>query len=345
MQVSVIIVSYNSRSHLTRCLSSVCADLGPGGEVIVVDNGSSDGSAELVAAGFPQARLVRSTNTGYAGGNNLGASLAQGEYLVFLNPDTEVEPGALAALVAPLAEGRAGLTTACIVHMDAPEIVNTCGNAVHISGLTTCRGAGQPRSAHAEPVEVAAVSGAAFAIRRALFTALSGFDERFFMYVEDTDLSLRARLAGHACLYIPAAVVRHAYAPAFSPSKVYHLDRNRHFMLLKNFRRDSYLRLLPALLLAELLTWGFMLMRGPAYWPVKLRVYRWLWDELRSSVVRSHSSIPNSAAERELLRGLGSRLAFEGAAGPLLARLAGAFFQPAFALARLPLLAMVAKEA
>ena len=366
MRASVIVVSYNSRAHIEPCIESTLRELGPQDELIVVDNDSTDGSADLVAERFPRVRLIRGANTGYAGGNNRGAAVANGEFLVFLNPDTALQPGALAALLAPLfihpqtskvgrGKGRAagppqnpihtlvevrgteiGLTTACIVHMDRPEVINTCGNTMHYTGLTYCRGAGRPRSEYAASAEVAAVSGAAFAMRRALFAELGGFDEQFFMYVEDTDLSWRARLAGYRCLYVAEAVVAHDYQPSYSPVKAFYLDRNRHLMLLKNLGRATYLRMLPGLLLGEAVTGGFLLLKGPRYWGVKPRVYCWLWAH-RRAVRAAHQRAQSyrRATDRELVGRMTYQLDFGQLAGRTISRLAALAFHPAFWAARL----------
>ena len=191
MRASVIIVSYNSREDLKRCLPSLLPSLGAQDEVIVVDNASSDGSAGWLAQSYPQIHLVNSPdNLGFAGGNNLGAHYANGRYLAFLNPDTVVEPGWLEALIAALeSHPEAGLATSKILLLSDPERINTCGNDVHISGITLCRGMGLLRQSFSSQEEVSAASGAAFVIRKDVFEALDGFDERFFMYMEDTDLS------------------------------------------------------------------------------------------------------------------------------------------------------------
>jgi GT2 family glycosyltransferase len=362
MRASLIVVSYNSRADLEPCIESILRQLGSQDELIVVDNGSTDGSADLVAERFPQVRLIRGANTGYAGGNNRGAAVASGEFLVFLNPDTMLQPGALAALLSPLSahpqspavwpsttsdmpsdaqtlearHAEIGLTTARIVHMDQPELINTCGNTMHYTGLTYCRGAGRPRSEYTASVEVDAVSGAAFAMRRALFLELGGFDEQFFMYVEDSDLSWRARLAGYRCLYVAEAVVAHDYRPSYSPTKAFYLDRNRHLMLLKNLRRATYLRMLPGLLLGEVVTGGFLLLKGPRYWGVKPRVYCWLWAHrraVRAAHLRAQSY--RRAADRELVGRMAYRLDFGQLAGRTISRLAALAFHPAFWAARL----------
>lgn len=337
MRASIIVVTYNSAAYIMACLRSICADMGLNDELIVVDNGSTDGTAGLVRTHFPQARLLAGANLGFAGGNNLGAQIASGEFLVLLNPDTVTRAGAINALIAPLARhADVGLSTACVVHMRQPAIVNTCGNTMHYTGLTYCRGANQPACEYTAPAEVDAVSGAACAIRRAVFADLGGFDQRFFMYVEDTDLSLRARLAGLRCVYAPRALVEHDYRPSYTPAKAFYLDRNRHLMLLKNLRPATYARLLPGLLLGELVTWGFTLLKGPRFWGVKPRVYRALWAE-RAYIRAARAAGPaqRRRSDRAVLARMTWRLDFGQLAGRALARAAGMILHPAFWAARL----------
>lgn len=341
---SVIIVNYNGRQHLERCLPSVL-EAGPPAEVIVVDNASSDGSAECVVTTFPQARLIRNeANLGFGRGANVGAHEARGGCLVFLNPDTVVEAGWLEALVAALeAHPEAGLVTSRILLLGDPARINTCGNEVHVSGLTLCRGLGQERSALAQAHEVGAASGAAFAIRRELFQALGGFDESFFMYMEDTDLSWRARLAGYRCLCIPASNVRHDYTLQFGPQKVFYQERNRYLMSLKALRWRTWIVLLPALLLAEVVTWGFVLLRDRARWTNKLRAYAWIarhWHAIMDS--RRRTQALRQVRDRDLLALSSYRLDF-GQSGPgWAARLASGVFDPLFWLLRRLALAVMA---
>jgi hypothetical protein len=337
MRASVIVVTHNSFAYLRPCLKSICKELGPQDELIVVDNGSTDGSVDVVRTEFPWARLIRAGNIGYSGGNNLGAAQARGEYLMFLNPDTVLQASALDALLTPLERAsNVALTTPCIVYLSPPDVVNTCGTTIHYTGLAYCRGANRPRTDYETSSEVDAVSGAAFAIRRAVFEELGGFDDRFFMYVEDTDLSLRARLAGYRCLYVAEAVVRHDYQLSYSPGKAFYLDRNRHLMLLKNLSRTTYLRLLPGLLISELVTWGFLLLKGPRYWGVKLHVYRWFWKH-RSLLGEAHRTAraQRRRVDREIVGQMTYRLEFDQLAGRLLARIAEIVFHPAFWVARL----------
>lgn len=337
VRASLIIVTYNSRSQIEACLRTALASLGPQDELIVVDNASSDGTPELAAEAFPQVTLLRSgQNLGFSAGNNLGARHAQGEYLAFLNPDTTVEPGWLEALLEALqADPQAGVATSRILLMDDPERVNTCGNEVHISGLTLCRGLGRPRREYDTSAEVAAASGAAFAMRGELFELLGGFDEAYFLYMEDTDLSLRARLAGWHILYAPQSIVYHDYRLTFGPHKTYYQERNRYWMLLKLLRWRTLLALLPALLLAEAVTWGFVLLRERRNLGNKLRAYAYIvknWPALQAS--RRQAQALRRVSDRQLLSLSVYRLGYEQTGSGLLPRLAHWAFDPFFWLAR-----------
>ena len=283
-RASIIVVNFNGRQHLERCLRSVLPTISSGDEILVVDNGSTDGSADWVQREFPSVRVVPSPiNGGFGYGCNLGARHAQGGYLVFLNPDTAVEKGWLEPLLAALDDRQVALATSLILLMDDPERVNTAGNNVHFTGLALCRGAGAPLRALTEPADVAAVSGAAFAVRRSVWEMLGGLDESFFVYVEDTDLSWRARLAGYVCRWVSESVVYHRYALRFGEGKIFYQERNRYQMLLKTLRWPTLLSLLPALLLTEGVTWGYVLLYQPRRWAEKLRAYLWVirhWREL-----------------------------------------------------------------
>lgn len=337
VRASIVIVNYNGGAGLIRCLDSVVGSLPADAEVILVDNASSDGSAEEAAVRFRCPTLLRSpTNRGFGAASNLGAARARGRYLVFLNPDTLVEPGWLEELVATV-EDHPGfrLVTAQIVQVHRPDRVSACGNAVHISGLTLSRGKGAPREEFRQVEEVDAVSGAAFAIRRDLFDALGGFDEDFFLYVEDTDLSWRARLLGARCLYEPKSVVFHDYAFRLTPLKIFHQERNRYLMLLKCLRWPTLLALIPAVLLAELVAWGFVMLRDRRNAGKKIRAYGWVISNWKS-IIRKRRAVQASrrASDRSLLRTTGHRLDFGQVASPRLARAAQLVFDPLFLLCR-----------
>jgi GT2 family glycosyltransferase len=335
LRVSVILVSYNSWSYLQTCLASLKGSLTENDEAIVVDNGSCDDTVALIRQNFPWVRTIgASENTGFGGGNNRGAQVARGNYLAFLNPDTAVEPGWLEALVKTLeTNSTIGLATSKILLLRDPQHINTCGNRLHISGLTLCRGLGQTRSAFNDPEEVAAVSGAAFLIRRDLYEMLHGFDELFFMYMEDTDLSWRARLLGYHSVYAADSIVYHDYTLRFSADKTFYQERNRYLLLFKSLRWRTLIMLLPALLLAEIITWGFVLLQDRKHLGNKVRAYVWIGRHW--SVIRAQHQLVQATrqmSDQVLIRALNYQLDFEQTTSSGMAHLAHWVFDPIFGL-------------
>lgn len=318
-KVLIVVVTFNHIHDLHRCLVSLLTQDYSHLEIVVIDNESTDGSAEYVSKHFPEVHLIRSgQNLGYASANNLGFARASGDYIVAVNPDTEVQPGWLRALIIALQKDpAAGLATSKIMLMDQPDRINTCGNDITMTSLTFCRGLGKPACWHTQSEVVPAVSGAAFAIRRRTLEEIGGFDEDFFLYYEDTDLSLRAQLAGYTCLYVPESVVLHKYIFKFSPSKCFYQERNRYYTLLKIFRWRTLLVMLPLLLLAEILVWGYIATRGPAHARAKLASYRWLltnWRRILSA--RRRTQALRRVDDRVILRRFGTGLPLAYTASP-----------------------------
>jgi len=292
--LSVVLVSFRSRSDLERCLPSLDRQGDRGAEVIVVDNAPGDGTGAWLAAHHPSVRVIENArNSGYAGGNNLGLAHATGELTLILNPDTELHDGALAALTEVARDHPDALVTAKLLRPDGR--VNACGNVMHATGITVCRGLGEAADAYRGVHPVPLVSGAAFIARTALLRSLGGFDERYFMYLEDADLSLRARARGHPVLCAADAAVTHHYDLRMNASKLHYLERNRWLTLLKNYERATLWRLAPALALTELATWAFAFGRGPRYLGARLRGCAWLWRE--RGAVRA-SRVATQAARR-----------------------------------------------
>jgi len=328
-------VNYNGGNLLRQCVESVLHAAHPDDELVVVDNASTDGSIETIAQDFQGVRIVRNkTNLGFGGGNNLGAQHAQGDYLAFLNPDTTVEPGWLDPLIASLdATPQAGLATPRILLMDAPDTINTCGNNMHYTGLTLCRGMGFPADTYQTSDEVSAVSGAAFVVRKTLFHTLGGFDESFFLYMEDTDLSLRTRIAGYQCLYVPTSVVYHSYRLRFGPRKTYYQEHGRYRLLLKSLQWRTLLWLAPALLLAEIVTWGFVLTRDNLRIMNKLRAYASVMRNLRTIMQqRQHVQSLRRVQDYDIILGCSAHISFEQTGTGLASILASRLFNPWFTM-------------
>jgi hypothetical protein len=322
--VSVIVVCFNARQHLETCLSSVALQTYPNLEVVVVDNGSTDGSVEYVRHNFPSFHLVENgANLGYARANNVGFQAAKGELFAVLNPDTEVHSRWVTALVEAFDDPAVGLATSRVCYFGDRSRINACGNRVHVSGIGYCRGLDEPAGKYDEPAWVASVSGCSFMIQRSLIDRIGGFDEDFFMYVEDTDLSLRAQLAGARIRYVPGSIVYHKYALRPTARKLYLLERNRSQVLLKNFRWLTLAALSPSILATWLLMWLYALIHGPAYLAAQFRAQLWLvrnWRPLmdKRATVQSLRRVNDS----QLVELLDDRMPIEQlVANPTLVRL------------------------
>jgi GT2 family glycosyltransferase len=280
--VSIILVTYNGISFLLDCLNSVKNELDADCEVIIIDNSSTDGSPQLVANEFPSFKLISNKkNIGFAAACNQGAELATGRYLVFLNQDTVVFPGWLSELIESFENNNAiGITTSKILLMSDQEIINSCGLDIHYSGLSFARGYKELAKKFSHPEYVPAVSGASFAISADLWAQLGGFDESYFMYYEETDLSWRAQLAGYNCLLVPDSVIQHAHSSRPSMLSVYYSERNRWIMLLKNWRLLTLFLLSPGLVLTELAEWVYLIMMGKEAIRAKIRADMWILANL-----------------------------------------------------------------
>ena len=243
-RVSVITVTYQAAGFIRPFLDGVRAFVEPAPEVIVVDNASTDGTAVVVARDLPAATLVRSpSNTGFAGGSNLGAARATGDVLVFLNPDTRPAPDTVAALAAPVWERRdLGAVGAKLVFPDGR--IQGAGGQLGPNGVPHQRGWGEPdRGQYDQECDVDYVPGAALAIRRDVFRDLGGFYEGYFPgFFEDTELCLRLRRRGLRVLYRPVPRVVHLGSETMGRRAHYWLTRNRLVFLARNGERDTLAR-------------------------------------------------------------------------------------------------------
>ncbi len=251
--VSVLIVAWNSSAELRRTLPPLVAELREGDELIVVDNDSPDDSAAVVAELAPRARVVTmGRNRGFAGGANVGAAAARGDLLVILNPDAMPLPGWGEAIRRPWLEGRGWAAWQGLVAEADGQTINSAGNPVHFTGIVWAGMHGEPLASAPGAGEVVSLSGACVAVPMAVWRRFGGFEERFFMYHEDVDLSLRLRLAGETCGIEPTAVVAHDYDfGSSSRNKWRWLERNRLATLVRLWPGPLLLLLAPVLLATE----------------------------------------------------------------------------------------------
>ncbi|MBN1319910.1 MAG: glycosyltransferase family 2 protein [Thermoleophilia bacterium] len=211
-RASVIVPNWNGLSHLPGCLDSLAAQSFADFEVLVVDNGSSDGSVAWIREHHPEVRVVqRPDNGGFSRAVNAGIAAARGEYVALLNNDTAADDGWLGALVGALDEHQAyDFAASKMILFYDPERLNAAGDTFAFARLAaTNRGIGQPVSRYNKPERVLGACAGAALYRRALFEEVGLFDEDFFLTAEDTDFNLRCLIAGKRCLYVPGAQVRH----------------------------------------------------------------------------------------------------------------------------------------
>jgi GT2 family glycosyltransferase len=259
--VSVVVVTYQSGPTLGRCLAALKAQTARGFEVILSDNGSTDGAPQAAAAADSALVLIENqANLGFAAANNRAATRAGGRWLVLLNPDAYPEPGFIQAFIAAAAD-HPGVRcfTARQRMAEDPSRLDGLGDAMTVIGFPFRGDYGNPDPGPIGPAEVFSPCGAAMMIDRALFLELGGFDERFFCYCEDVDLGYRLRLRGEPVLLAPHAVVRHEGSVTTggrrSDFSLYHGARNRLWLYVKDTPPLLLWLTLPFHLLATVGAW------------------------------------------------------------------------------------------
>jgi GT2 family glycosyltransferase len=253
VKVSVIILNWNGRTFLPECLDALAAQTYRDFETIIVDNGSTDGSAEYVRESYPWVRLVAlAENTGFAGGNNRGLAEAGGEFIVTLNNDTRVVPEFLEELVRPVSgDPRIGMVAAKMRNYYTPEQIDAVGLKIGANGLGYNIGVGETDTGQYDGSPAFGPCGGAALYRRAMLEEVGFFDPDFFAYYEDFDLAWRGRLAGWGCAAAPRAVVYHVHSATsgeWSRFKVYQTHRNKWYVIVRNWPRGLLLKRLPAII-------------------------------------------------------------------------------------------------
>jgi GT2 family glycosyltransferase len=276
--ISVVIVAYRAGPALLRCLESLDGQEGLM-EAIVVDNGGRGPEIEQ-ARGLEGVRVVEAAgNVGFAAGCNLGVREAQGDVIVFLNPDTVVANGALSQLERAVENPSVGIAMARLLLLDEPDKLNSSGVEVHVTGIGWAGGFGDAADSVSERREVPAPSGTAMAVRTDTFHRLGGFADELFMYLEDLELGWRARIAGLRVVIEPAADVLHDYEYGRNPRKNYFLERNRLVFVLSAYSARLLVLLGPLLVVTELGMTAVALKEG--WLRDKLAGWAWLVQNAR----------------------------------------------------------------
>ena len=267
--VTTIVVNWNGRDYLDKCLSSLLAQTYHPHEIVLVDNGSTDGSADYVETRYAAVRVIRlPKNTGFAEANNVAMRQATGAYVALINNDAHAEPDWLETMVmAAESDPGVGMVACKMLFAGAPGMINSTGLVLDWAGFCWDWRGGQAD----DPAEVAiqecfGPSGAAALYRRAMLDDVGLFDEDFFAYAEDADLDWRAQRAGWRCLYVPTARVYHiasATAGEGSRFKNFLLGRNKVWMFAKNVPGGKYIGWIVLLLAYDVIAVGYgLLVRG-----------------------------------------------------------------------------------
>jgi len=266
--VSVIVLNWNGKHLLELCLPSVLSQDWSDYEVVVFDNGSTDGSVEWVRQNFPTVRLMCSErNLGFARGNNEAVRATGAPYVVLLNNDADPAPDWLGELVrAADSAPDVGMCASKMVSLSDPSIMDACGIEVDRAGIGWNRYSGEPdRPEETAPYEVFGPCAGAALYRRAMLDQVGLLDEDYFIYYEDVDLAWRAQRRGWRCLYVPAARATHRHSSTVkqgSPLKGYLLGRNKVWTLIKNYPWPDLLLYLPVILGYDTAAWVYALLQG-----------------------------------------------------------------------------------
>lgn len=293
---SVIIPVFGDGLHLTTCVESLLSSRGRHFEIVLIDDGSPEPIRDFT--GRDGIRCYRSEkNHGPSHALNRGLEKTEGRWVILLNSDVRVLPDSLEKLVQTLEKhpGYDFAVSKLLKPLD-PPLVDCRGDGILIGGGGYRIGHGELDGVESDKARaVLGAAGTASVYRRSVLEELGGFDEDFFGFLEDLDLSLRAQLRGHACLYVPASVVHHEGGVSFralGDREIFRLiTRNQIWVVVKSYPGAVWLRALPRLLVFQALWMGLMIWRGffGAY-------LRGLYEAVRGlpKMLRKRSSIQSS---------------------------------------------------
>ena len=272
-------VVYGEEPWLERCVTSLLASQGVHSEVVLVENGGSESTiAELERS--ERVTVIRpGRNTGFAEGCNIGVTGCRSDLVALINPDAIVDPTALRLLCDVAVQPDVGIATGSIRLADRPDALNAAGTVITITGLSWSSHFGEPASVVPDAVNVAGASGAGLVVRRSLWEEFGGFNEHFFAYYEDAELSIRMHRRGLKVIYVPEAVIVHRYEFSRNSAKFFLLERNRAVTMLTCFSRRHLLAITPLLIPMELGLVALSLRHG--WVSEKMRSYWWILRHLR----------------------------------------------------------------
>jgi len=274
--VAVVIVNWNGRSWLETCLPTLQRQTYNNFDILIVDNGSTDGSIAWLSENYPDVIIIPlEENLGFAAANNIGIQAKDSPLIALLNNDTLVDEGWLAALVTAVSSPNTGMVASCIVRWHEPDLLDSAGIQVDRSGIAWNRGWEQPVSIAAEPCSVFGPSAAAALYRRDMLDEIGLFDEDYFAYYEDVDLAWRAQRAGWDCQYAPDAKVRHWHSATSEKTphfKNFLNGRNKLWTIWKNYDWPALLWFAPIIIAYDMMATLYQCVKSRNLAPINGRL-------------------------------------------------------------------------
>ncbi len=292
-KVTIVIPNYNGIRFLQECLESLLhqEEGTPEYRILVVDNGSEDGSRELIRKEFPQVSLIAlESNTGFCHAVNMGIGASEAPYVMLLNNDTKSHAHLVKGLYEAIEAAPAAFSVSARMLMwDRPELIDDAGDRYCVLGWAYSRGKGKPAGQYDKPVRIFAACGGAAIYRRSVFEEIGLFDEAHFAYLEDLDIGYRAGIYGYRNYYEPSAQVIH-YGSASSGSrynkwKTELAAENSVYVIAKNMPFLQWLWNLPFLLLGFFIKFLFFCVKG-----MGLLYLKGLWKGLKKSFSKAGRS-------------------------------------------------------
>jgi len=317
-KVSAIIVNWNGKNETANCIQSLLDQDYSDLEIIVSDNGSTDGSIDFLRERFSSSiRLLENgENLGFGTAVNRGLKEVSGEYLIFLNNDLVLDPASIGKLVDLLeSNDEIGAAVPKILYYEKRNTFNSFGVGIHYTGIACPNKIDQIDDQDLDLTETAC--GGIFMFPRKVYETVGGFDEDLFLYHEDHDLSWRIRLAGWKIMATPEAVLYHHYKFNKGIRKFYYSEKNRLHILIKNLERKTLVLILPALLIIEFAQWvhailhGWLLLKIKSYFELVALLPRIL---KKRKIIQTLRRVP----DREIIRLYRGQLAVAGMNDPLM---------------------------
>jgi GT2 family glycosyltransferase len=280
-KIFVLVLGYKDLKNLDECFNSLLKQNYGNYKVYFADNNSKDGSVEYVKKNFSKVKTFQFTeNSGYAGGNNRLIKKAFGDkadFCLILNADTKVDKNLLMNLMKSYKEkskkNKVGLIQPTVMLYDQPKKINTIGNIIHYLGFGYC-GNYLTTKISKKDKEIISVSGTAMLISRDYYKDVGLLDEDFFMYNEDQNYSWRGLMLGYKHFLSVKGKIWHKYNFSKNKNKMYHSEKNRLMMILENYEKKTLLKLLPIIILNEVLILVYSLFNG--WFILKLKSYEFL---------------------------------------------------------------------